>query len=210
MPPGRAWIWFAIALLLNFAVARFFLPSPGSPLLLPYTIFKEQVSKGNVAAIFSRGETLTGLLKTPVTYPPAEEKGAGRKQDTCDVAGGELRHAGRPGGLEVVDRSRAELDREPDRARFRELVAVQTQGQPGVAARFEVAARLVGVERATLEKDVGRVRDLARVGQHLGQQEVDVRIAVLELGRHRVRAEPRRDAACRTNRAQLGELGVVV
>ncbi|HSD00636.1 MAG TPA: ATP-dependent zinc metalloprotease FtsH [Casimicrobiaceae bacterium] len=76
MPPGRAWIWFAIALLLNFAVARFFLPSPGSPLLLPYTIFKEQVSKGNVAAIFSRGETLTGLLKTPVTYPPAEEKGA--------------------------------------------------------------------------------------------------------------------------------------
>ena len=76
MPPGRAWIWFAIALLLNFFVARYFLPSPGAPISLPYTVFKEQVSKGNVAAIFSRGETLTGRFNTAVTYPPPEEKGA--------------------------------------------------------------------------------------------------------------------------------------
>ena len=74
MPPGRAWIWFAVALVLNFALARYFVPGAEAPLLLPYTVFKEQVSHGNVAAIFSRGETLTGRLKAPVTYPAADAK----------------------------------------------------------------------------------------------------------------------------------------
>ncbi|MGE5739349.1 MAG: ATP-dependent zinc metalloprotease FtsH [Betaproteobacteria bacterium] len=76
MPPGRAWIWFAVALLLNFVLARYLVPGAEAPLLLPYTVFKEQVSNGNVAAIFSRGETLTGRLKAPLTYPPAGEQGA--------------------------------------------------------------------------------------------------------------------------------------
>ena len=66
------------------------------------------------------------------------------------------------------------------------------------------------VERAALEEDVGGLRELRRLGQDLREQEVDVRIAVVELGRHRVRAEPRRDAARGADRAQLRELRVVV
>jgi cell division protease FtsH len=43
---------------------------------VPYTLFKEQVGKGNVQAIYSQGETITGRFLAPVTYPPANEKNA--------------------------------------------------------------------------------------------------------------------------------------
>jgi len=43
---------------------------------VPYTFFKEEVSKGNVQAIYSQGESITGRFKAPVTYPPAGEKNA--------------------------------------------------------------------------------------------------------------------------------------
>jgi cell division protease FtsH len=52
------------------------MPGPDAPLTVPYTLFKEQVRKGNVEAIYSRGETLTGRFAKPVTYPPAEKKSA--------------------------------------------------------------------------------------------------------------------------------------
>jgi cell division protease FtsH len=76
IPPGRVWLWFALALLLNFMLARYFVPGGEAPLTVPYTFFKEEVSHGNVKAIYSRGETLTGLFAKPVTYPPAEDEGA--------------------------------------------------------------------------------------------------------------------------------------
>jgi cell division protease FtsH len=37
-------------------------------------LFKEEVAKGNVEAIYSQGESLTGRFKEPVTYPPKIEK----------------------------------------------------------------------------------------------------------------------------------------
>jgi cell division protease FtsH len=77
IPPGRAWLWFAIALLLNFVLARYLVPGGEAPLTIPYTLFKDEVSKGNVKAIYSRGETLTGLFAAPVTYPPPENSAAG-------------------------------------------------------------------------------------------------------------------------------------
>ena len=116
----------------------------------------------------------------------------------------------RPRRLEVVDRPRAELDREPDRARLRELVAVQAQREPRVAARLEVAPGLADVERAALEEDVGGLGERRRLGQHLGEQEVEVGVAVVELGRHGVRAEPGRDAAGGADGAKLRELRVAV
>ena len=51
IPPGRAWLWFAIALLLNFVLARYLVPSGEAPLTVPYTLFKDEVRKGNVKAI---------------------------------------------------------------------------------------------------------------------------------------------------------------
>jgi len=70
MPPRRMWIWFAIALLINYAVTRYLLPGPDAPIPVPYTLFKQEVAKHNVQSIFSRGETLTGRFATAITYPP--------------------------------------------------------------------------------------------------------------------------------------------
>ena len=85
MPPRRAWLWFVLVLLLNFLLARFLMPSPAAPVTVPYTLFKEEVRKGNVKAIFSRGETIKGRFAAPVTYPPAAEqrRGAGGEPSTA-------------------------------------------------------------------------------------------------------------------------------
>ena len=117
-----------------------------------------------------------------------------------------------PRRLEVVDGPRAQLDRERDRTRLRELVAVQAQREPRVAAGRQVAACLRRVERPALEEDVRGLRELSRLRQHLVDEELDVRLGagVRELGRDRVRAEPGRDAARVHDRAQLRELRVVV
>ncbi len=76
MPPRRMWLWFLLALLVNFVVARYLLPGPAGPTTVPYTLFKEQVAKGNVQEIHSRGDAITGRFKTPVTYPPAGQGAA--------------------------------------------------------------------------------------------------------------------------------------
>ena len=72
---------------------------------------------------------------------------------------------------------------------------MEAQGEPRVAARLEVAARLRRVEGAALEEDVGGLGEPRGLGEHLGEREVEVGVGVVELGRHGVRAEPRRDAA---------------
>lgn len=74
MPTGRIWLWFLLALLSNYIIMRFFFPSADAPITVPYTFFKEEVKKGNIHAIFSQGETLTGRFKAPISYPPASEQ----------------------------------------------------------------------------------------------------------------------------------------
>ncbi|HXH84958.1 MAG TPA: ATP-dependent zinc metalloprotease FtsH [Candidatus Tectomicrobia bacterium] len=73
MPPRRTWIWFALIVIANFLLVRALLPDAGAPTTVPYTFFKEQVARGNVHAIYSQGDTITGRFKTPVMYPPAAE-----------------------------------------------------------------------------------------------------------------------------------------
>jgi len=76
MPPRRTWLWFVLVLLANYFLVRLLMPSPGAPVTIPYTLFKEEVKKGNVTAIFSRGDTLRGRFAAPVTYPPPGEQHA--------------------------------------------------------------------------------------------------------------------------------------
>ena len=76
MPPGKTWLWLLGILLANYLLVRFLLPSPEAPVTVPYTLFKEQVGKGNVQAIYSQGESITGRFKASVSYPPADEKRA--------------------------------------------------------------------------------------------------------------------------------------
>ena len=74
MPPSKTWLWFLGILLANYLLMRFFLPSPEAPVTVPYTLFKEEVGKGNVEAIHSQGEVVTGRFLAPVTYPSPDEK----------------------------------------------------------------------------------------------------------------------------------------
>ena len=70
MPPGRAWLAFLFMLLANYLLMSFLFPSPEAP-VVPYTLFKEEVGKGNVEAIYSRGEAIEGRFKTAVILPPS-------------------------------------------------------------------------------------------------------------------------------------------
>jgi cell division protease FtsH len=70
MPPGRTWLWFLGILLANYLLVTFLFPNPDAPVTVPYTLFKDEVGKGNVEAIVSRGEAITGRFATPVTYTP--------------------------------------------------------------------------------------------------------------------------------------------
>ncbi|MFO1302227.1 MAG: ATP-dependent zinc metalloprotease FtsH [Burkholderiales bacterium] len=73
LPGRKSWAVFAVILLLNWFLVRSLFPGAGDPLTIPYTIFKEQASKGNVASIYSRGNSVEGRLKTPITWPTAEK-----------------------------------------------------------------------------------------------------------------------------------------
>jgi len=76
MPPSRTWLWLLGVLLANYLLVRLLMPSPEAPITVPYTFFKEEVGKGNVEAIYSQGESITGRFKAPVTYPAADQKSA--------------------------------------------------------------------------------------------------------------------------------------
>ncbi|HEY9478976.1 MAG TPA: ATP-dependent metallopeptidase FtsH/Yme1/Tma family protein, partial [Gemmatimonadaceae bacterium] len=69
MPPRRTWTWFIIILVVNFLVVRFLLPREGEPTTVPYTLFKQEITKGNVQEIYSRGESITGRFRAPVRFP---------------------------------------------------------------------------------------------------------------------------------------------
>ena len=72
LPQGRIWWWFVLVLLLNYAVGRMLFPGPEAPATVPYTLFKQEVERTNVHAIFGRGETITGRFRAPITYPIAD------------------------------------------------------------------------------------------------------------------------------------------
>src|SRR4029453_15685750 len=74
MPPRRTWLWFLGVLAVNFLLAKFLMPGAEGPLPGPFTLFKEQVTKGNVQAIHSRADVITGKFKSPGTSPPPSEK----------------------------------------------------------------------------------------------------------------------------------------
>jgi cell division protease FtsH len=69
-------------LLANYLLMSLLAPGPVAPIAVPYTLFKEEVGKRNVEAIYGRGETITGRFKAPVTYSPAAEKNAGTQEKT--------------------------------------------------------------------------------------------------------------------------------
>jgi cell division protease FtsH len=78
MPPWRTWINFAVIVLVNILVMRMLFP-PDKPAKVPYTLFKQEVARGNVERIYSRGETLTGRFDSAVTYPATFDSATGAR-----------------------------------------------------------------------------------------------------------------------------------
>jgi len=70
MPPRKTWKWFLFAVILNYLLFRFIIPSGTAPVAVPYTFFKEEVQRSNVKAIYTQGETITGKFSSPVSPPP--------------------------------------------------------------------------------------------------------------------------------------------
>jgi cell division protease FtsH len=69
MPPRRMWLTFLVILAINFLLVRMLFPPGEDASTVPYTLFKEQVTAGNVEKIYSQGEAITGRFVQPVTYP---------------------------------------------------------------------------------------------------------------------------------------------
>ncbi|MCC2643319.1 MAG: cell division protein [Nitrospira sp.] len=89
MPPGKTWLWFMLILLTNFFLVRMLMPGAEAPVTVPYTVFKEEVRKGNVEAIYGRADTITGRFASPVTYPPAgDQKGESGKDSQSSAKRG--------------------------------------------------------------------------------------------------------------------------
>src|SRR5215510_9907549 len=75
MPPRRTWGWFLLLVVVNYLLVRLLIPSATAPVAVPYTLFKDEVGKGNVKAIHSQGDAITGKFSSPVTYPPGSDAG---------------------------------------------------------------------------------------------------------------------------------------
>jgi cell division protease FtsH len=69
VPPRRAWLTFLLVVLANYLAMQFFFPRSGEPVKVPYTLFKQEAERGNVAKIYSRGNSITGRFRAAVTYP---------------------------------------------------------------------------------------------------------------------------------------------
>src|SRR5512134_277542 len=69
MPPRRTWLTFLIILAINFVIFRVLFPGRETAVQVPYTLFKQEVTKRNVTRIYSRGEKVTGRFVSPVRYP---------------------------------------------------------------------------------------------------------------------------------------------
>ena len=77
--PRRTWLTFLLILLANFVLMRLLFPPEGASVKIPYTLFKQEVTKRNVARIYSRGESITGEFRTPITYPTGQDTSTGVK-----------------------------------------------------------------------------------------------------------------------------------
>jgi cell division protease FtsH len=72
-PGGRRFWWFLLVLLALNWLAVLVFPGGGERVEVPYTVFREQVERGNVVEVRSRGEDIQGEFKKEVTYPSGKD-----------------------------------------------------------------------------------------------------------------------------------------
>jgi cell division protease FtsH len=84
-PPRRTWGVFLLVLLANYLLARLLFPGGDEAATVPYTEFREQVAKGNVASIYSQGVSIEGRFAAPITWPPATTASTSRAADQAGL-----------------------------------------------------------------------------------------------------------------------------
>jgi cell division protease FtsH len=88
MPSSRAWLTFVFLIGINYLLMRTFFTDPDAPITVPYTVFKQEVTKQNVEAVYGHGEAIEGRFKKPVSWPPPDDeaaKEAGVKPRSADT-----------------------------------------------------------------------------------------------------------------------------
>src|SRR5690606_20853204 len=68
--PGRSWFVFLLILVANYALVRLLFPGSDQAVTVPYTVFKAEVQKENVEAIYTRGESVQGKFVSAVPGRP--------------------------------------------------------------------------------------------------------------------------------------------
>src|SRR5436305_4913516 len=56
------WLVFLLLLVVNYAVSAYLVPSGPTRIEVPYTLFRQQVTAGNVDEIVSRGDVIQGTF----------------------------------------------------------------------------------------------------------------------------------------------------
>jgi cell division protease FtsH len=69
----RFWLILIVLLAINWLLVPLFFPEPQDRLTVSYTLFKEQVTAGNVAEITSQGEAIQGTFRQPIPDPEPPE-----------------------------------------------------------------------------------------------------------------------------------------
>jgi cell division protease FtsH len=83
LPPLKIWFWLLGILLVNYFLGRSLYPDPEQPAVVSYNLFKQEVARGNVKEIYSRGTAITGTFESPVLVPPVSEV---PENDSIEVA----------------------------------------------------------------------------------------------------------------------------
>src|SRR5689334_16524004 len=113
MPPRRAWLTFLAILAANFLLMRYFFPGANGPVKVPYTMFKQEVTKQNVRDIYSRGESITGHFRTAVSYVSPRDSAAGAKPKPITVFSTTLPAFVDPGLEALLIQNGAQISAEP-------------------------------------------------------------------------------------------------
>jgi cell division protease FtsH len=82
MPPGRSLLTFIIILFVNYLMMKLFFTDPEAAVTIPYTVFKSEVTKQNVEAVYAHGEVIEGRFRKPITWPaPGKDKAEDKGKD---------------------------------------------------------------------------------------------------------------------------------
>jgi cell division protease FtsH len=113
MPPRRAWLTFLAILAANFLLMRYFFPGANAAVKVPYTLFKQEIAKQNVRDIYSRGESITGHFRKPVSYVSPRDSAAGEKPKPITVFSTTLPAFVDPGLESLLIQNGAQISAEP-------------------------------------------------------------------------------------------------